>query len=167
MMLPIVGSENLDAEDQEGLPSLVIASLGPGKKRDPNPEVRKIILDIVYLCARHKPSRLTIKPKKIYILLRELHLWEQEMENTEHDEFIEDLVQYFLLPEDDVELKEGKAKAEEAKVVEVFDDEKAASEKSEKSAAPVTKTPEAAPAVAATAEADSDSDEPPPFLEDM
>lgn len=98
LLIPLAGPEPIDSEDCEGMLPKLKAELHYEKRREPNAEARRIILEIIDMFARVKPSRLYLKSVKAYPILRELHLWEEEPDALD---FIEDLVQWFLADEED------------------------------------------------------------------
>src|SRR6201999_2921090 len=88
------------------LPS-VLAAMDPSHRRHPDAAIRRLVLEIITLCARHKPSRLYLKSIAVYPILRELHKYEknehqqqQPQGSKELDEIIYDIVPYFILDEE-------------------------------------------------------------------
>ena len=187
LMIPLVGPEVLDEDDRRNQPVLILNSVHSTKKRETSNEIRRVLLDILHLCANHKASRLTLKRRNIYPLLRDLHLWEQEQGNDDHDEFLHDLVpNYISKTEPEEEDYEG-AKIEEIK------DSLVPGERDEKKAVKAAAIPTPAiaeidldedeedvfgmddlgdslrdqQALAKLQAEDESDDEPPPFVEDM
>jgi hypothetical protein len=115
-LLAIVGpSGELDAEDRAKVFKFCSARMTATKRRDSDNTVRRLILDMILMCARHKASRIYLREHGTYYLLRELHKEERKRKVTEHDELIEDLVQYFLLPEEEQQKKKNEElKAQQA-----------------------------------------------------
>ncbi len=142
IVLPLVGSEPLDDDDRLGQPFMVLDALFPDKRRDPDPEVRRVLCDILMLCAQHDVSRLLLKRRNIYPLLRDLHVAEQDANNEELDAFLHELVPLYI--KDDADLAFLRAKRQST-------------------SSNSTKSPDA-PVSAHPNDAD---DEPPPFVEDL
>lgn len=112
-MIPIVGPGTIDEEDKSGMPDLIQEFFAkvPPVKRDEDTEVRAAILDIILCCARHKKTRIYLRERNTYMLIRDLHNEEKELERTQFDQFIEDLVGFFILDEDDAAPKALNARA--------------------------------------------------------
>ncbi|XP_062614348.1 protein HGH1 homolog [Saccostrea cucullata] len=80
LLLPLAGPEEFDDEEMEKLPER-LQYLPPDKTREPNPQIRCILLQaILKLCATKK-GRLFVKEKNTYIIIRELHKWESQRSN--------------------------------------------------------------------------------------
>ncbi|XP_061198066.1 protein HGH1 homolog [Saccostrea echinata] len=80
LLLPLAGPEEFDDNDMEKLPER-LQYLPPDKTREPNPEIRCILLQaILKLCATRQ-GRLFVKEKNTYIIIRELHKWERQRSN--------------------------------------------------------------------------------------
>lgn len=114
ILLLIVGNEDLDDDDTKDFLAEILVEMGPGKRRDPDPEIRRCVLDIIDILLSHKPSRVYLKTLGTYIIVRECHKYEREKgphsekELEELDQFVEDrLVQFLCLPEEDDPLPEG------------------------------------------------------------
>ena len=77
LLLPLAGPEDLDDEETEALP-IDLQYLPPEKTREPDADIRNMLLEaMLQLCAT-RISRETLRKKKIYPILRELHKWETE-----------------------------------------------------------------------------------------
>uniref|UniRef100_A0A182JYD4 Protein HGH1 homolog n=1 Tax=Anopheles christyi TaxID=43041 RepID=A0A182JYD4_9DIPT len=75
ILLPLAGPEELDDETNEKLP-VDLQYLGPDKKREDNPDVRKMLVEsLAQLCATRK-GRLYLRDHGAYEILRELHKFE-------------------------------------------------------------------------------------------
>lgn len=99
-LLPVVGPEITDAEELKALPQPLVQRIQKGTPRDPSTELRRIIMDIVMLCAGHKPSRVMLRSQGIYPVLRDWHKFEQSLQNQEADDLMFELVPYFILDEE-------------------------------------------------------------------
>jgi riboflavin kinase len=80
---------------------LTLAHMNSSHLRDSSLQIRRLICEIIYLTAKNQPSRLILKQLKVYPIIRELHKYEQALENKELDEFIYDIVPYLVLDEGD------------------------------------------------------------------
>uniref|UniRef100_A0A182P2C4 Protein HGH1 homolog n=1 Tax=Anopheles epiroticus TaxID=199890 RepID=A0A182P2C4_9DIPT len=75
ILLPLAGPEELDDETNEKLP-VDLQYLGPDKKREDDPDVRKMMVEsLAQLCATRK-GRLYLREHGTYEILRELHKFE-------------------------------------------------------------------------------------------
>ncbi|XP_050520100.1 protein HGH1 homolog [Daktulosphaira vitifoliae] len=79
LLLPLAGPEQFDDEDNENLP-LDLQYLPEDKERESDPNLRLAILQaLTQLCAK-KDSREIIRNQGTYLILRELHKWEPNMD---------------------------------------------------------------------------------------
>nr|XP_018915455.1 PREDICTED: protein HGH1 homolog [Bemisia tabaci] len=79
LLLPLAGPEQFDDEDNEKLP-VDLQYLPETKMREPNPSIRKCLLEaLLKLCAT-KTCRTILRDCNTYIILRELHKWEKDSE---------------------------------------------------------------------------------------
>ncbi|KAH9525554.1 Protein hgh1 [Bulinus truncatus] len=77
LLKPLAGGEEFDEDDMDKLP-VDLQYLPPDKKREPDPDLRTMLIQsITQLCAT-KFGRLYIKEKNAYVILRELHRWERD-----------------------------------------------------------------------------------------
>ncbi len=84
------------------------------KKYEENTEVRKLIIDTVFTMCRNQPARKYLRAVNMYQILRELHMYEREVEHDAADELLtEDIIPYFILDEQE---KEDKDKIRSASV---------------------------------------------------
>uniref|UniRef100_A0A670IW19 Protein HGH1 homolog n=2 Tax=Podarcis muralis TaxID=64176 RepID=A0A670IW19_PODMU len=60
-----------------GLP-LDLQYLPAEKKREPDPDIRKMLLEAIMLLTATKPGRRIVREKGTYLILRELHKWEKD-----------------------------------------------------------------------------------------
>lgn len=116
LLLTLTGPYTLDEEDSGPLLPEIQEAIALGvKKPHFDGKVRRVVLDIIHICATHKRSRDYLKSINTYHLIREYHKWENEQEehdlSQELDIFIEDLVQYFLVEDDEDELSKQVAGA--------------------------------------------------------
>lgn len=75
ILLPLTGPENYTDEENDKLP-FELQYLGPDKKRETDPDIRKMLLEsLAQLCATRK-ARETLRSKGTYEVLRELHKFE-------------------------------------------------------------------------------------------
>nr|XP_046236572.1 protein HGH1 homolog isoform X2 [Scatophagus argus] len=78
LLLPLAGPEELTEEENEGLP-VDLQYLPEDKKREEDPDIRKMLLEILLLLTATKSSRLTLKEKNVYPIMREYHHWEKDI----------------------------------------------------------------------------------------
>uniref|UniRef100_A0A182Y599 Protein HGH1 homolog n=1 Tax=Anopheles stephensi TaxID=30069 RepID=A0A182Y599_ANOST len=75
ILLPLAGPEEFDDETNEKLP-VDLQYLGPDKKREEDPDVRKMLVEsLAQLCATRK-GRQHLRDHGTYEILRELHKYE-------------------------------------------------------------------------------------------
>jgi len=116
VLRPIVGPEPfLHGESEyEGIDPAVRSQMTPDKRREADPQIRVLVYEILLLCARNKPSRVLLRGKAIYPILRHAHDSEKELAKSgdgdaeDMDELLETLVPYFILDEDDAQHPEQK-----------------------------------------------------------
>ncbi|XP_072855559.2 protein HGH1 homolog isoform X1 [Pogona vitticeps] len=75
LLLPLAGPEEFPEEEMERLP-LDLQYLPPEKQREPDPDIRKMLLEAILLLTATKPGRQRVREKGTYVILRELHRWE-------------------------------------------------------------------------------------------
>ncbi|XP_053172514.1 protein HGH1 homolog [Scomber japonicus] len=78
LLLPLAGPEELSEEENEGLP-VDLQYLPEDKKREEDPDIRKMLLETLFLLTATKSGRQTLKDKNAYPILREFHLWEKDV----------------------------------------------------------------------------------------
>ncbi|KAF3690254.1 Protein HGH1 -like protein [Channa argus] len=140
LLLPLAGPEELSEEENEGLP-VDLQYLPEDKKREEDPDIRKMLLETLLLLTATKAGRQTLKEKNAYPILREFHRWEKDVHVTaaceklvqvligdEPEEGMENLMEVEI-PED---VKE-KLKDADAKEQEELEKEKAKQEEKTKS----------------------------------
>lgn len=77
LLLPLAGPEELSEEENEGLP-VDLQYLPEDKKREDDPDIRKMLLETLFLLTATKAGRQTLKEKNVYPIMREFHTWEKE-----------------------------------------------------------------------------------------
>ncbi|XP_048338568.1 protein HGH1 homolog [Sphaerodactylus townsendi] len=77
LLLPLAGPEEFPEEEMERLP-LDLQYLPPEKQREPDPDIRKLLLEAVLLLTATKPGRQAVRQKGAYFIVRELHKWETD-----------------------------------------------------------------------------------------
>ncbi|XP_022071937.2 protein HGH1 homolog [Acanthochromis polyacanthus] len=78
LLLPLAGPEELSDEENEGLP-VDLQYLPEDKKREEDPDVRKMLLETLLLLTATKAGRRTLKDKNVYPIMREFHRWEKDV----------------------------------------------------------------------------------------
>ncbi|KAK9874395.1 hypothetical protein WA026_002742 [Henosepilachna vigintioctopunctata] len=79
LLLPLAGGEEFDDEDNDKLP-LELQYLPESKMREPDPDIRKMLIEAITQLCTEKKNREFIRDKNTYIILRELHKWEKDNE---------------------------------------------------------------------------------------
>uniref|UniRef100_A0A8D8XWV9 Protein HGH1 homolog n=1 Tax=Cacopsylla melanoneura TaxID=428564 RepID=A0A8D8XWV9_9HEMI len=104
LLLPLAGGEEFDDEDNEKLP-IECQYLSSDKKREPNAQIRKILLETLLQLCSVKQNRMFIRDKNTYLILRELH-------KTENDKEVllacENVVDILIRTEDEIGVDELK-----------------------------------------------------------
>ncbi|XP_051527622.1 protein HGH1 homolog [Myxocyprinus asiaticus] len=77
LLLPLAGPEELSEEENEGLP-VDLQYLPEDKKREEDPDIRKMLLETLLLLTATKVGRQIMKNKNVYPIMREFHKWEQD-----------------------------------------------------------------------------------------
>ncbi|XP_059411842.1 protein HGH1 homolog [Carassius carassius] len=77
LLLPLAGPEELSEEENEGLP-VDLQYLPEDKKREDDPDIRKMLLETLMLLTATKVGRQVIKNKNVYPIMREFHKWEKD-----------------------------------------------------------------------------------------
>ncbi|XP_065205553.1 protein HGH1 homolog [Planococcus citri] len=98
VLLPLAGPEEFDDEDNEKLP-LDLQYLPDDKTREPEAEIRKMLLEILMQLSSTRSTREILRNFNVYVILRELHKWE-----TDHEclATCEDLVNILIRTEDEI-----------------------------------------------------------------
>ncbi|KAJ1967515.1 Protein hgh1 [Dispira parvispora] len=92
LLLPLCGSEEFSEEDMDGMPD-DIQLLPPDKQREPSEHLRKILVEILVLLTGTREGREYLRLRKVYPVVRTLHLWEKD---EDVQEAIERLVQMLM-----------------------------------------------------------------------
>uniref|UniRef100_A0A1A7XY50 Protein HGH1 homolog n=1 Tax=Iconisemion striatum TaxID=60296 RepID=A0A1A7XY50_9TELE len=77
LLLPLAGPEELTEEENEGLP-VDLQFLPEDKKREEDPDIRKMLLETLLLLTATKAGRRMLKDKNVYPIMREFHRWEKD-----------------------------------------------------------------------------------------
>lgn len=77
LLLPLAGPDQFDDEDNDKLP-FDLQFLPDTKRREPDPEIRKLLLETLNQLCATRFGREYLRDKNAYIILRELHKWEQD-----------------------------------------------------------------------------------------
>ncbi|XP_027308639.3 protein HGH1 homolog isoform X1 [Anas platyrhynchos] len=77
LLLPLAGPEEFPEDEMERLP-VDLQYLPPDKQREEEPDIRKMLLEAIMLLTATKAGRHAVREKGTYLVLRELHRWEQE-----------------------------------------------------------------------------------------
>ncbi|XP_024126719.1 protein HGH1 homolog isoform X2 [Oryzias melastigma] len=78
LLLPLAGPEELTEEENDGLP-VDLQYLPEDKKREEDPDIRKMLLEALLLLTATKAGRKALKDKKVYPIMREFHRWETDV----------------------------------------------------------------------------------------
>ncbi|KAM6089037.1 protein HGH1 homolog [Chlamydotis macqueenii] len=79
LLLPLAGPEEFPEDEMERLPA-DLQYLPPDKRREEEPDIRKMLLEAVMLLAATPGGRRALRERGAYPVLRELHRWEREPE---------------------------------------------------------------------------------------
>ncbi|KAJ7991732.1 hypothetical protein DPEC_G00286930 [Dallia pectoralis] len=77
LLLPLAGPEDLSDEENQGLP-VDLQYLPEDKKREEDPDIRKMLIETLILLTATKVGRQILKNKNAYAIMREFHNWETE-----------------------------------------------------------------------------------------
>ncbi|XP_056336447.1 protein HGH1 homolog [Danio aesculapii] len=77
LLLPLAGPEELSEEENEGLP-VDLQYLPEDKRREEDPDIRKMLLETLMLLTATKVGRQILKSKNVYPIMREFHKWEKD-----------------------------------------------------------------------------------------
>ncbi|KAL5477998.1 hypothetical protein EMCRGX_G024871 [Ephydatia muelleri] len=95
LLLPLAGPEQFDEEDVQKLPE-DLQYLPDDKKREEDPDIRKILLEALMKLCCTKGGRSYLKEKQVYLIVRELHTQEKD---EEVDDTCEKLVHMLISDE--------------------------------------------------------------------
>ncbi|XDV33793.1 hypothetical protein PO909_004069 [Leuciscus waleckii] len=77
LLLPLAGPEELSEEENEGLP-VDLQYLPEDKKREEDPDIRKMLLETLILLTATRLGRQIMKDKNVYPIMREFDKWEKD-----------------------------------------------------------------------------------------
>ncbi|XP_037658758.1 protein HGH1 homolog [Choloepus didactylus] len=77
LLLPLAGPEDFPEEEMARLP-VDLQYLPPDKQREPDADVRKMLIEAIMLLTATVPGRQQVRDQGAYLILRELHSWEPE-----------------------------------------------------------------------------------------
>ncbi|XP_069738190.1 protein HGH1 homolog isoform X1 [Phaenicophaeus curvirostris] len=77
LLLPLAGPEEFPEDEMERLP-VDLQYLPADKKREEDPEIRKMLLESIMLLAATPAGRRRLRAAGTFLVLRELHRWEPE-----------------------------------------------------------------------------------------
>ncbi|XP_012503413.1 PREDICTED: protein HGH1 homolog [Propithecus coquereli] len=77
LLLPLAGPEDFSEEEMERLP-VDLQYLPPDKQREPDADIRKMLIEAIMLLTATAPGRQQIRDQGAYLILRELHRWEPQ-----------------------------------------------------------------------------------------
>ncbi|XP_075705594.1 protein HGH1 homolog [Rhinoderma darwinii] len=77
LLLPLAGGEEYTEEEAEVLPP-DLQYLPEDKQREPDPDVRKMLIESLQLLCATQDGRRSLKDRGTYLILRSLHSWETE-----------------------------------------------------------------------------------------
>jgi hypothetical protein len=110
IMLPVMGSEEYDDEDTEGMLD-DLQLLSPDKEREQDPEILKTHLETLLLLTTTRRGRDLLRAVKLYPIIRETHL---HVEDEDVREICDRIVQVIMRDEeDDQKINEAELKGSE------------------------------------------------------
>lgn len=77
LLLPLVGPEDYPDDEMDMLPP-AIQYMAPDKERESDPDIRKMLLEILGKLCIKKDNRETLRNNGVYYVLREYHKWETD-----------------------------------------------------------------------------------------
>uniref|UniRef100_A0A8C8VSV4 Protein HGH1 homolog n=1 Tax=Peromyscus maniculatus bairdii TaxID=230844 RepID=A0A8C8VSV4_PERMB len=77
LLLPLAGPEEFSEEEMDRLP-VDLQYLPPDKQREPDADIRKMLIEAIMLLTATAPGRQQIRDQGAYLILRELYNWEPE-----------------------------------------------------------------------------------------
>ncbi|KAM4583491.1 protein HGH1 homolog [Fundulus diaphanus] len=125
LLLPLAGPEELTEEENNGLP-VDLQYLPEDKKREGDPDIRKMLLETLLLLTATKAGRQTLRQKNVYPIMREFHRWEKDVHvaaacekliqvliGDEPEQGMENLMEVEIPQDVEEKLKEAAAKEQE------------------------------------------------------
>ncbi|XP_056410479.1 protein HGH1 homolog [Hyla sarda] len=79
LLLPLAGGEEYTEDEVEVLPP-DLQYLPEDKQREPDPDIRKMLLECLQLLCATPGGRRILKDRGTYLILRSLHSWETEVD---------------------------------------------------------------------------------------
>ncbi|KAL1918328.1 uncharacterized protein VTP21DRAFT_2988 [Calcarisporiella thermophila] len=102
ILLPLCGPEEFDLDDMEGMPE-DIQLLPATKKREVDPNLRIILLETLVLLTSTRHGRDVLRAKKVYPVIRAMHLAEQDERVAEAVERVVNMLMRDEGPESKIE----------------------------------------------------------------
>ncbi|XP_013196395.1 protein HGH1 homolog [Amyelois transitella] len=118
LLHPLMGDEDYDDEEMDKLP-IALQYLPKEKKRDPDIDIRKMILETLVKFCTKREGREILRENGVYYILREYHKWEKDPQALLACENVVDILIQ----------KEDEVGADDLSTVEVPDDMKEKFEK--------------------------------------
>ena len=91
VLLPLSGPEDYSLEEMEGMPD-ELQLLEPEKKREADPKLRIMLLEILVALASTLEGRELMRNIKVYPIIQKLHLQEKDEECIEEIEKLVNLI---------------------------------------------------------------------------
>ncbi|ORX78558.1 DUF383/DUF384 domain-containing protein [Basidiobolus meristosporus CBS 931.73] len=115
ILLPLCGPEEFDLDDMDGMPEEV-QLLPESKKREADPHLRRILLEALVLLTTTREGRDILRAKKVYPIVREAHLAEQD---SEIQEVADRIVQMIMRDEPKIAEQEPMEDDDDDKIIEM------------------------------------------------
>ncbi|KAJ2941917.1 hypothetical protein O0L34_g10732 [Tuta absoluta] len=80
LLNPLMGNEEYPDDEMDTLP-IALQYLPKEKKRDSDPDIRKMILETLNKLCSKRPCREILRNNGVYYVLREFHKWEKDPRN--------------------------------------------------------------------------------------
>ncbi|XP_027713591.1 protein HGH1 homolog [Vombatus ursinus] len=77
LLMPLAGPEEFSEDEMDRLP-VDLQYLPPDKEREPDPDIRRMLIETIMLLTATAPGRQLVKDQGAYLVLRELHSWERD-----------------------------------------------------------------------------------------
>ncbi|XP_072458799.1 protein HGH1 homolog isoform X1 [Notamacropus eugenii] len=77
LLLPLAGPEEFSEDEIDRLP-VDLQYLPPEKEREPDADIRKMLIETIMLLTATAPGRKLVKDQGTYLVLRELYTWEHD-----------------------------------------------------------------------------------------
>ncbi|XP_069945124.1 protein HGH1 homolog isoform X2 [Cherax quadricarinatus] len=98
LLLPLAGPDTFNEEENDSLP-FDLQYLPDDKEREPDPEIRKLLLEALMQLCITRAGREVMRKQNIYLILREHHKWEEDRHCIMLNE---DLVNLLIRTEDEI-----------------------------------------------------------------